>query len=601
MADLVKKIKIKKQDGTFTDYIPIGAEAQNVDVDGESVAYKLNKKPYYYDSVADMKADTKLKAGDMAITLGYYEPNDCGDGEYIIENNNQAVDDGGSYIELNNHLFAKLIIKERTIKVEQFGAKGGSQNDDTLPLQAAINFGMNNYCSIVFSKNYYVSPQDTTVDDKVCLYIINHSPGDGKWNNNINFYFEGHASIITRYSDECTLIRLCAGQVRFVKMSLAGTFHKTTLINSGRINSLDTEEDIDVRYNYFEKLHLQSAKIGIRLEGATYYNTFHTGLIRDCDYGLIIGFSKAEEAGLIQDSACNRNNFINLSFIGAANGIRITYGDTNKFVNTCFEGGTNGIYLDSPSVHPSDFPIAPKWPSSDNMFVNTTFESITQKKFWNNSHGTKVINTSDAYVAEDWLIAPQVYIGGVDTAYSTEKFGRTYKICEDNVPFANIVPWSTYDDSNSGFGARTYFDYNKSGSTTTPLKRQSFTFEIKEDSNLTGTMPTDGCICKSIGGLVFISAKLSFQPVDKDTAIKLYFPESKSWITNVQAHFGKNPSMMWPIVYSDASSNKQFIVCQWKEEGYLIVYPPTNGWTHTNGAYNSIYIDIYGFRVGSIN
>ena len=32
MADLVKKIKIKKQDGTFTDYIPIGAEAQNINM-----------------------------------------------------------------------------------------------------------------------------------------------------------------------------------------------------------------------------------------------------------------------------------------------------------------------------------------------------------------------------------------------------------------------------------------------------------------------------------------------------------------------------------------------------------------------------------------
>ena len=32
MANLIKKIKIKKQDGTFTDYIPIGAEAQNVDM-----------------------------------------------------------------------------------------------------------------------------------------------------------------------------------------------------------------------------------------------------------------------------------------------------------------------------------------------------------------------------------------------------------------------------------------------------------------------------------------------------------------------------------------------------------------------------------------
>lgn len=129
MGDLIKKIKIKKQDGTFTDYIPIGAEAQNVDVDGESVTYKLNKKPYYYDTVADMKADTKLKAGDMAITLGYYEPNDGGGGEYKIINGTYTAD-GGSYHSLNNGLFAELIIKNGEICYNQFGARGDGHSED---------------------------------------------------------------------------------------------------------------------------------------------------------------------------------------------------------------------------------------------------------------------------------------------------------------------------------------------------------------------------------------------------------------------------------------------------------------------------------------
>lgn len=83
--DRIKKLKIKKQDGTFSDYIPIGADAENIDTtDGESVQLKLNKKPYYYNSVADMKADTKLKAGDMARTLGYYEQGDGGGAIYRI-------------------------------------------------------------------------------------------------------------------------------------------------------------------------------------------------------------------------------------------------------------------------------------------------------------------------------------------------------------------------------------------------------------------------------------------------------------------------------------------------------------------------------------
>ena len=139
MADLIKKIKIKKQDGTFTDYIPIGAEAQNISTsDGDSVQLKLNKKPYYYNTVADMKADTKLKVGDMAITLGYYEVNDEGAGEYQIVNGSHT-DDGGSYHELNNNLFAKLIIDNK-VNVKQFGAYGDGSHDDSNKIQNAINF-----------------------------------------------------------------------------------------------------------------------------------------------------------------------------------------------------------------------------------------------------------------------------------------------------------------------------------------------------------------------------------------------------------------------------------------------------------------------------
>lgn len=47
----IKKLKIKKQNGTFSDYIPIGVDAENIDTtDGDSVQLKLNKKLYYYDN-----------------------------------------------------------------------------------------------------------------------------------------------------------------------------------------------------------------------------------------------------------------------------------------------------------------------------------------------------------------------------------------------------------------------------------------------------------------------------------------------------------------------------------------------------------------------
>lgn len=107
MSKIVKKMKIMQSDGTLSDYVSIGAEAENINVDGESVEVKLSKKPYYYDTVADMKADTKLKAGDMAVTLGYYSVNDGGGAEYRIING-EYIDNGATYHELDNNLFAEL-------------------------------------------------------------------------------------------------------------------------------------------------------------------------------------------------------------------------------------------------------------------------------------------------------------------------------------------------------------------------------------------------------------------------------------------------------------------------------------------------------------
>ena len=102
-----------------------------------NLGLRLDKKPYYFDTIAEMK-NADLKIGDMVITSGYYEPNDGGDGKYEIVDDN-LIEDEGSIHALTNKLFAKLIANDNTINVKQFGAKGNGLDDATLAIQKCLD------------------------------------------------------------------------------------------------------------------------------------------------------------------------------------------------------------------------------------------------------------------------------------------------------------------------------------------------------------------------------------------------------------------------------------------------------------------------------
>lgn len=177
--DRIKKIKVKKADGTMTDYIPIGADARNIDLEnGSNVEEVLSKKPYVYESVAAMKADSKLKAGDVCETLGYYSANDGGQGLYLIKNGSYT-DDGGSYHKIKDGIFAELIINENTINVKQFGAYGNKTNDDTIFIKNAIKYIKDRYEEetsdlniLCFPKGSYRTTSTLTIGNYITLKAI---------------------------------------------------------------------------------------------------------------------------------------------------------------------------------------------------------------------------------------------------------------------------------------------------------------------------------------------------------------------------------------------------------------------------------------------
>lgn len=125
----------------------IGANEIRIDA-LERRSASVDKKPYYFDTVADMKAYQKLVEGDMAITLGYYEANDGGEAEYKIVS---KISQDGYQEKLSNNLYADLMIND-CIRVKNFGAIGNGIADDTDAIQKAMDIAGSKNKPLVFER-----------------------------------------------------------------------------------------------------------------------------------------------------------------------------------------------------------------------------------------------------------------------------------------------------------------------------------------------------------------------------------------------------------------------------------------------------------------
>lgn len=103
-----------------------------------------------FDTVADMKEATNLVDGSYARTLGFHTLNDGGGSLYLIKNTGTANEKD---IIAVGDLKAHLVLDGVKVKVEQLGALGDGETDDT----AIINYALTNYSYIIMSKNYVIS------------------------------------------------------------------------------------------------------------------------------------------------------------------------------------------------------------------------------------------------------------------------------------------------------------------------------------------------------------------------------------------------------------------------------------------------------------
>ena len=302
MSDRIKKIKIKQSDGTFSDYIPIGANAKDVDmangyslentigtinVDKEgSIAKQLSKTTKYYDSVADMKADTQLTGGAAAVTLGYYKPNDGGGALYQIidstdEDYESLVDDGGSAHDLKNNLKAKLIIENGKINVKYFGAKSEDEEfDNTVFIQNALDYcSKNKLVCFVPIGHFYISNAIKVLDNTTLQGAHHRESVIEKTTNN-------KCSDGSDYNDYDAVIIVDTTELQGTSSGLFATI-ENIYIKGNVLNYTESKEKIDRQYGILAlhpipKTFIKNFNI-YGVDEGIYIDSLWTGLIEQAE------------------------------------------------------------------------------------------------------------------------------------------------------------------------------------------------------------------------------------------------------------------------------------------------------------------------------
>lgn len=144
-------IKNKINDWAKEVCLPLSGGELTGDITANNIY--ANNNVLVFNSVAEMKASNKVKAGYTLKTLGFNTVGDGGNADYIVVNN---ADEETAVIPLQNSLYALMIKPNLTINFKQVGGKAGEgENNNSELLQNLINNLYKKKGRIIFDDTFY--------------------------------------------------------------------------------------------------------------------------------------------------------------------------------------------------------------------------------------------------------------------------------------------------------------------------------------------------------------------------------------------------------------------------------------------------------------
>lgn len=282
--------------------------------------YKVKDKKAirFYDIVDNMINDSTLKEGMHVKTKGYYDINDGGSADYHITSSESNSD---FQEELQNGLYATLIVENNTINIKQLGAT--ASNDSGLIINNILNKGFNVFAP---EGEYNVEttinpPSDSKIKINGTLNNSTNNPTIKIENNHIELY--------------CNKLVNTGNSVPLLIESNS-TYTKCSYNNI----------EIDTIVSLNHGIYLHAIKKGI-----VYNNITFKSISAGSDYyGIYIKTESDPNKSYINENTINGGKLLN--------GLYGLYIDTEvysnnhevngmKFNNLCFEGVTNGVYMNN--------------------------------------------------------------------------------------------------------------------------------------------------------------------------------------------------------------------------------------------------------------